>query len=85
MGEGQVAGEAPALLCLPLVLQQVLEVRTGHPVKLVILLSAASLLAPGCPVAIRTVDKACLVAFEANSAKTSVSDKVRLVLGERSA
>ena len=67
------------------VLQQVLEVHTGHLVKLLILLSAASLLAPGCPVAIRAVDKACLVAFEANSAKTSVSDKVRLVLGERSA
>ena len=33
----------------------------------------------------RAVNKACLVAFEANSAKTSVSDKVRLVLGERSA
>ena len=85
LGERQVAGEAPTLLCLPLVLQQVLEVRTGHLVKLLILLSAAPLLAPGCPVAIRAVDKACLVAFEANSAKTSVSDKVRLVLGERSA
>ena len=85
MGERQVAGEAPTLLCLPLVLQQVLEVLTGHLVKLFILLSAAPFLAPGCPLAIRAVDKACLVAFEANGAKTSVSDKVRLILGERSA